>query len=106
MALIKFSQLQDYLQEGDIKEGILSTQEGLHFSDILYMPPCHSLKIQHIPYQYFSDLVNNNIYTPPNPKLTHTSTTTDLLLIFTTNVDLMTIEYCMLASSFDGLKAH
>ena len=67
MALIKFSQLQDYLQEGDIKEGILSSQEGLHYSDICYMPLHCSLKMQCIPFQYFSDLVNDNVFTPSNP---------------------------------------
>ena len=93
MALIKFSWLQNYLQDGDIEEGILSGQEGLHYSDIHYMPPHCLLKMQRIPYQYFRDLVSNNVFTPPNPKLAEGSMTTALLLVFTTNVDLMIIEY-------------
>ena len=93
MALIKFSWLQDYLQEGDIKDGILSSQEGLHYSDIHSMLLHDSFKMQCIPYQYFSNLVNDNVFTPPDPKLKEASTTTALLLVFTTNVDLMAIEY-------------
>ena len=93
MSLIKFSWLQDYLQDGNIKEGILSRQEGLHYGNIHYMPPCRSLRMQRIPYQYFCDLVSDNVFTSPNPKLPKASTTTALLLIFTTNADLTSIEY-------------
>ena len=57
------------------------------------MPQCHSLKMQHLPYQYFCNLVSNNAFTPPNPKLKDASSMTALLLIFTTSTDLMSIEY-------------
>ena len=68
-------------------------QEGLHYGNIHYMPPCRSLKMQRILYQYFSNLVNDNVFTPPDCKLPEASTTTALLLVFTTNADLMAIEY-------------
>ena len=37
--------------------------------------------------------MSDNIFTPPDPKLKEASTTTALLLVFTTNVDLMATEY-------------
>ena len=69
MALIPLSKLQEHLQEGDIKKGILTGQEGLHYGDIHFMPQCHTLKMQHVPFSYFCNLVSNNVFAPPNCQL-------------------------------------
>ena len=93
MALITFLRLQECLKDGDIEKGILTGQEGLHYGDIHYMPPCHSLKMQYIPFSYFSNLVSNNTFTPLNCRLKDASSMSALLLVFITSADLMSIKY-------------
>ena len=53
----------------------------------------HSLKMQCTPFPYFCNLVSNNAFAPPNYRLKDASSMTALLLIFTTSVDLTSIEY-------------
>ena len=69
------------------------------------MLACHSLKMQHIPFPYFCNLVSDNAFALPNYRLKDASGMTALLLVFTTSADLMSIEYVLLVSSSIGPKA-
>ena len=63
MAFIKFKTMLECLQSHhSLMNGLLSGQEGLHYGDMLYMPMQSTLKMQHMPYTYFVNLVQENNY--------------------------------------------
>ena len=78
MVLIQFETLLEHLKSShDIPAGILTSQEGIHYSDICFMLPCNTLKMQHIPSLTFvtwwktmhSTCLSTNQRTPVAPLL-------------------------------------
>ena len=94
MALIPFEKLLECLQyPAQIPNGILTGQEGLHYGDICFMPQRCTLKMQRIPFPYFCNMVDDNAFAPLKCKLKDASSTTAILLVYTTSADLTFIEY-------------
>ena len=94
MALIKFNTMLDCLQSPhSLPSELLSSQGGLHYGDMHYMPLQCMLKMQHVPYNYFVNLVRKNNFQPMGPTMDDASNTTAILLVFTSDNQLQTIEY-------------
>ena len=94
MALIKFDTMLEHLQSPhSLPSELLSGQEGLHYGDVRYMPLQRMLKMQRVPYNYFVNLVQENNFQPVGTTMDDTSNTTTILLVFTSDNQLQTIEY-------------
>ena len=94
MALIKFDTMLDHLQSPhSLLSELLSGQEGLHYGDVCYMPLQCMLKMQHVPYNYFVNLVQENNFQPVGTIMDDASNTTAILLVFKSDDQLKTIEY-------------
>ena len=94
MALIKFNTMLDHLQSShSLLSELLSSQEGLHYADMHYMPLQHMLKMQHVPYNYFVNLVWENNFQLVGTTMDDASNTTTILLVFMSDNQLQTIEY-------------
>ena len=90
MALIKFNTMLELLQSThSLLSELLSSQEGLH----MYMPLQRMLKMQHVPYNYFINLVQENNFQLVGTTMDDASNTTAILLVFTSDDQLQTIEY-------------
>ena len=94
MALIKFDTMLNHLQSPHLLlSELLCSQEGLHYGDLCYMPLQHMLKMQHVPYNYFVNLVRENNFQPVGTTMDDASNTTTILLVFISNNQLQTIKY-------------
>ena len=94
MVLIPFQKLLEHLQySAKIPNRILTGQEGLHYGNIHFMPQHHTLKMQRIPFPYFCHIVDDNAFAPLKCELKDVSSTTTILLVYTTSADLTFIEY-------------
>ena len=94
MALIKFNTMLDHLQSPhSLLSELLTSQVGLHYGDMYYMPLQHMLKMQHVPYNYFVNLVRENNFQPMGTTMDDASNTTAILLVFMSDDQLETIEY-------------
>ena len=49
--------------------------------------------MEHIPFSYFFNMVDDNASHPPKYELKDASSTTTILLVYTTSNDLTSIEY-------------
>ena len=54
---------------------------------------CHTLKIQCIPFPYFCHMVDDNAFAPLKCELKDASSTTAILLVYTTSANLTFIKY-------------
>ena len=94
MALIPFKKLLEHLQySAEIPNGILTGQEGLYYGDVRFMPQRCTLKMQHVPFLYFCQMVDDNTFALLKCELKDVSSTTTILLVYTTSTDLTFIEY-------------
>ena len=94
MALIKFNTMLECLQSPHLLPSeLLSSQEGLHYGDVCYMPLQHMLKMKHVPYNYFINLVWENNFQPVGTTMDNASNTTAILLLFMSDNQLQTIKY-------------
>ena len=94
MALIKFNAMLECLQSPhSLPSELLSSQGGLHYGEMCYMPLQCTLKMQHVPYNYFINLVWENNFQPVGTIMDDTSNTTAILLVFTSDNQLQAIEY-------------
>ena len=94
MALIKFDTMLECLQSPhSLPSELLSGQEGLHYGNTHYMPLQHMVKMQHVPYNYFVNLVRENNFQPVGTTMDDASNTTTILLVFMSDDQLQTIEY-------------
>ena len=94
MALISFSTMLDCLQSPhSLLSELLTGQEGLHYGDIHYLPLQHTLKMQHVPYTYFTSLVHENHFQPEEMTIDTASHTTAILLVFLSDDQHETIKY-------------
>ena len=92
--LDQFSTMLDCLQSAhSLLSGLLTGQEGLHYRDICYLPLQHTLKMQHVPYTYFTSLVHENYFQPEGMTIDAASHTTAILLVFLSDDQHKTIEY-------------
>ena len=92
MALIKFDTMLDCLLSlHSLPSELLSSQEGLHYGDMHYMPLQCMLKMQHKPYNYFINLVWENNFQLVGTTMDNTSNTTVILLVFMSDDQLKTI---------------
>ena len=57
------------------------------------MPMHHTLLMQHIPYNYFNNMVQDSTFQPVKAELKDTSHTTTILLVFISADQLTCIEY-------------
>ena len=94
MVLIPFETLLEHLQSSYmIPNGILTRQEGLHYGHICFMLPHYTLQMQHVPFSYFTSMVDDNIFHPPKYQPKDDSGTTAILLVYAMNNELTSIEY-------------
>ena len=94
MALIKFDTMLDHLQSPHLLlSELLSSQEGLHYGDVHYMPLQCMLKMQHVPYNYFINLVQENNFQLVGTTMDDASNTTAILLVVVSDDQLQAIEY-------------
>ena len=98
MALILFETLLECLQSSySLPGGILTGKEGLHYGDVHYMPMCHTLLMQCIPFSYFTNMVGNHAFQPANDKTKDARNMAAILLVYITDAELMCIEYIHIA---------
>ena len=94
MALIPFETMLEHLQSPHLLPGgILSGQEGLHHGDVHYMPMHRILLMQHVPYQYFNNMVQDHTFQPVKAILKDASDTTAILLVFISDDQLTSIVH-------------
>ena len=94
MALISFSTMLDCLQSPhSLLSELFMGQEGLHYGDICYLPLQCTLKMQHVPYTYFTSLVRENHFQPEGTTMDAASHTTAILLVFLSDYQHKTIKY-------------
>ena len=94
MALIKFDTMLDCLQSPHLLLSVLlASQEELHYGDMHYMPLQCMLKMQHVPYNYFINLVWENNFQLVGTTMDDASNTSAILLVFTSDDQLQTIKY-------------
>ena len=72
---------------------LLSGLGGLHYGDMHYMLLQHTLKMQCVPYTYFTSLIWENNFHPEGTLMDMASHTTTVLLVFLSDNQLQTIEY-------------
>ena len=72
---------------------LLTGPEGLHYGDVRYMPLQCTLKMQHMPYTYFTSLIQEKNYQLEGTPMDAASHTTTILLVFLSDDQLQTIEY-------------
>ena len=94
MALIPFETMLECLQSPhSLPGGILSRLERLHYGDVCYMLMHCTLLMQHIPYHYFNNMVQDDGFQLVKADLKDTSNTTDILLVFISNNQLTCIKH-------------
>ena len=94
MALIKFNTMLEYLQSPhSLLSELLSGQEGLHYGNMHYMLLQCMLKMQHVPYNYFINLVRENNFQLVGTIMDDASNTIAILLVFMSDDQLQAIEY-------------
>ena len=94
MALIPSETMLKCLQSPhSLPGGILSGQEGLHYRDVCYMPVHCMLLMQHIPYHYFNNMVQDHAFQPVKAVLKDASDTTAILLVFVLDGQMTSIEH-------------
>ena len=94
MALITFSTMLDHLQSPHLLPSeMLTGPEGLHYGDIHYLPLQCTLKMQCVPYTYFTSLVHENHFQPEGMTMDVASHTTAILLVFLSDDQHETIKY-------------
>ena len=94
MALISFSTMLDCLQSPhSLLSELLMGQEGLHYGDIHYLLLQCTLKMQCVPYAYFTSLVHENHFQPEGITMDVASHITAILLVFLSDDQHKTIEY-------------
>ena len=72
---------------------LLTNLEGLHYGDMFYMLLQCTLKMQCMPYTYFTSLILENNFQPEGMPMDMTSHTTTILLVFLSDNQFQTIEY-------------
>ena len=83
MAMISFSILQEHLQSlHTFPSDLLTSQEGLHFRDVCFVPLQHTLKMQHILLIYLKILVSKNSFLPEGMTMDVASNSTAILIVF------------------------
>ena len=94
MALISFSTMLDCLQgPHSLLSELLTGAEGLHYGDIHYLLLQCTLKMQHVPYTYFTSLVCENHFQPEGMTMDVASHTAAILLVFLSDEQHKTIKY-------------
>ena len=94
MALISFTTMLEHLQSlHSLLANLLTDPEGLHYGDVHYMLLQHTLKMQHVPYTYFTSLIQENNFQLEGVPMDVASHTTTILLVFLSDDQLQTIEY-------------
>ena len=94
MALISFSTTLDHLHSPHLLlSDLLMGQEGLHSGDIHYLLLQHTLKMQCVPFTYFTSLVHENHFQPEGTTMDVASHTTAILLVFLSDDQQETIKY-------------
>ena len=72
---------------------LLTSLEGLHYGDMRYMPLQCTLKMQCMPYTYFTSLIWENNFQPEGIPMDAASHTIIILLVFLSDDQLQTIKY-------------
>ena len=94
MALILFETMLECLQyPHSLPDRILSGQEGLHYGDECYMPMHCILLMQHVPYHYFNNMLQDHAFQPVKAVLKDASDTTAILLVFVSDDQLTSIKH-------------
>ena len=82
MALILLESLLEHLQSSySVSGAILTGQRGLNYGDVCFMPPCCMFLMQHIPFPYFPNMVQDRTFQPAKYKWKDISETTAILLV-------------------------
>ena len=94
MALISFTTILECLQSlQSLLGNLLTGPEGLHYGDMCYMPLQYTLKMQCMPYNYFTSLIQENNFQLEGMPMDTANHTTTILLLFLSDNQLQTIEY-------------
>ena len=83
MALIKFNTLLGHLQSPhSLPNEILTSQEGLCFGDIHFVPQRCTIHMHHISLTYLKSLISDNCFQPEGMPSNAASGSTTILIIF------------------------
>ena len=94
MAELSFQRLLQHIQsQKSIPQGMLSSNDGLHFGDIHYAPSWHSLNMQRISLAYLENLIGTNAFLPVGYKDDMYSSSTAILLVFLSNEQLEGVKH-------------
>ena len=94
MAVIKFGTMLEHLQSPhSLLRKLLCGQEGLHYSDMQYMPLQCMLCMPHMPYTYFMNLIHKSDFQLVHTIMADASKTTALLLVLMLDASLTLIKY-------------
>ena len=98
MALIYFNTLLDHLQNPDsLPDEMLTSQEGLHFRDICFVPLWCTLNIQHISLTYLKSLISDNCFQPEGTPSDAVSGSMAILIVFLSDEQHTTIQHVHLS---------
>ena len=94
MAKIKFKCLLELIQSKEsIPDEMLSSQDGLHFGDIHFVPPQHGLCMQWVSLHYLKCLIEHKAFQPKGFDENLYSHSTAVLLIFLSDDELTAIKH-------------
>ena len=94
MAAMPFNHVLDRLQsKHSLLKDLLKGYEGLHFSDICYVPPQRSLQMQQVSLTYLLNTVESNAFQPEGSTVSSISSSTAILIVFLSDAELQGVEH-------------
>ena len=94
IAKIKFECLLELIKsKKSTPDEMLSSQHGLHFKDICFVPPWHSLCMQQVSLHYLKCLIEHKAFQPEEFDKNLYSCSTAILLVFLSDDMLTTIKH-------------
>ena len=94
MSAIPFDCTLDRFQsKHSLPKGLLRSYKGLHFDDICYALPQHSLWMQRVPLNYLLNVVDINAFQPEGSTVNSISGLTAILIVFLSDADFRGVEH-------------
>ena len=94
MAVLSFKLFLDCLQSPELlPQDMMTSYEALHFGDIRFVPPQHTLNMQRVSLAYLKSLVNDNCFKPEGIKMDLYSSYTAILIVYLSDEEHKCIQH-------------